>query len=223
VSAFITIDYDDRVHRLAYLPRANETATLVDQAEQGELRALLALTDRSELHRSGELPLFAPADSYVGPHLDFALAPFAYLNASRFSAGSFGVFYAAHDFETAVAEAAHHMTPRYRDGDSTPMTTRKQYLDARVVSAQIADVRRAFVPNVDVRLYDAQDWSAGQSFGKRIHETHDGIVSDSVRRAGGTCIGAFVPRVISAIRIQRVVEFVWDGTRFTAYKETRSI
>jgi hypothetical protein len=223
VSAFITIEYDERVHRLAYLPRADETKTLVDKHEGGELRALLALTDRSELHRSGELPLFAPANDYVGPHLEFALAPFAYLSASRFSSGNFGVFYAAHDFETAVAEAAHHMTPTYRDGDATPMRTRKQYLDARVVSEQIADVRVAYVPNVDVRLYDPQDWTAGQSFGKSIHETLDGLVSDSVRRAGGTCVGAFVPRIISDIHLQRVVEFVWDGARFAEYKETRSI
>ncbi len=181
------------------------------------------MTDRSELHRSGELPPFSPSNDYIGPHLDFALAPFAYLSASRFSAGKFGVFYAAHDFETAVAEVAHHMTPSYRDGDATPMITRKQYLDARVVSARIADIRFASVPNLDIRLYDTQDWSAGQTFGESIHETHDGIVADSVRRAGGTCVGAFVPRIISDIRLQRVVEFVWDGTRFTEYKETRPI
>ena len=58
----------------------------------------------------GELSLVPPEHRISGPGTGAIMAAFTHLNpdGSRFSDGSYGVYYAANDLDTAVAEVGHH-------------------------------------------------------------------------------------------------------------------
>src|SRR6185295_1112064 len=58
----------------------------------------------------GELALVPPAERVSGPGSTPVMAAFTHLNpeGSRFSDGTFGVYYAAKDLDTAIAETVYH-------------------------------------------------------------------------------------------------------------------
>ncbi len=215
----VTSACDRRVHRCA-MPAAHPAEGLVAASDAGEIRALLALTDRVERHRANEpgARICSLGDDYVGPYPEYVLAPFAYPHESRFSDGTFGVLYAVMDFETAARESAHWLTKAYLDS-SAPAgpTPRRMYLTMRVLGS-LADARGGSGSSVPSDIYDPDDYTLSQTFGLSLHAEYDGFWYDSVRQSRGECIGVFVPRIISDASLQYEVEFEWDGKRFANFK-----
>src|SRR5256885_5982595 len=72
--------------------------------------ALEAMTNDRLREEAGELSLVAKEERVSGPGTTPIMAAFTHLNpeGSRFSDGSYGVYYAAHEMATAIAESAHH-------------------------------------------------------------------------------------------------------------------
>ena len=72
--------------------------------------AIEALTNPRVRQALGALSLVPPTDRVSGPGATLIMAAFTHLNpeGSRFSDGSYGVYYAADTLETAVAEVSHH-------------------------------------------------------------------------------------------------------------------
>ena len=72
--------------------------------------AIEALTNPRVRQELGALALVSPADRVSGPGATLIMAAFTHLNpeGSRFSDGSYGVYYAADTLDTAVAEVSHH-------------------------------------------------------------------------------------------------------------------
>lgn len=72
--------------------------------------AIEALTNDRLRDEVGEFSLVPPAERISGPGTAAIMAAFTHLNpsGSRFSDGSFGVFYCARALETAIAETSHH-------------------------------------------------------------------------------------------------------------------
>ncbi|HKU45091.1 MAG TPA: RES family NAD+ phosphorylase, partial [Polyangiales bacterium] len=67
------------------------------------------LTNDRLRDESGVAPVIAEEDRVQGPGASIVMAPFTHLGRpSRFSDGSYGVYYAAHALETAVRETAFH-------------------------------------------------------------------------------------------------------------------
>jgi RES domain-containing protein len=219
MNSIVAIAYDQRVHRISFPQRSALTATLVDPTDRGELEALLASTSVIESHRAGERRIVAIDEDYVGEHRDYVLAPFAYRSATRFSDGSYGVFYAAESRETALCEVVSRLARTYIDGNAPAQETRKQHLTLRIVADELVDVRVAQVPNVDTAIYDAEDYAAAQSFGSQIRDLHPGLAYDSVRHRGGVCVGAFIPRILSDVRLESILSVVWDGSAFVERKD----
>ncbi len=212
-----TTDYDDRLHRLAAPTRAPATYSLVDPEERGELESLLALTNLVESHRAGDRKIVPSKDDFVGEYKDYILAPFAYRARSRFSDGSFGILYAAESELTSIREISHYLTRVYQDSNAPAQEVTRLHLTLRIVAA-LVDVRLSHVPHADKKVYDPEDDTASQRFGAAVSKTHLGVLYDSVRRAGGTCVGAFVPRIVSDVRLESAVSLVWDGKRLANYK-----
>jgi hypothetical protein len=67
-----------------------------------------ALTNDRLRDEAGDLALVPPGDRISGPGTTPVMAAFTHLNpeGSRFSDGTFGVYYGAREMETAVAERA---------------------------------------------------------------------------------------------------------------------
>lgn len=209
--------FDSDVLRLATPIEHPAAEDLVEPQMAGDIRALLAVTDTVERHRAGELRIVAPEDDYVGDHREYVLAPFAAPKESRFSDGSYGVLYAGLAADTALRESVHRLTRFFTDGGMAGGAIATKVQLTFRACAEVADVRTASggLPSI----YDPEDYLISRKCGAQMHNLkHDGLWYDSVRHHGGECLGLFVPRVVSNVRITDRIELEWDGTRFSAVK-----
>ena len=124
--------------------------------------------------------------------------PFKHWHASRFSDGTYGVWYGSDSIETTVYESAYHW---YRGllSDAgfdrlTVIAERKVYSVA--CNAALLDVRKAADDHPD--LLHPSNYAFCQSVGARIHrEGHPGLLTQSVRRPSGENMAIFNADVLS--------------------------
>lgn len=124
--------------------------------------------------------------------------PFKHWQASRFSDGTYGVWYGSDSIETTVYESAYHW---YRgllsDAGFDRMTViaeRKVYSVA--CNAALLDFRKAADDHPD--LLHPSNYAFCQSVGARIHrEGHPGLLTQSVRRPEGENMAIFNADVLS--------------------------
>src|SRR5206468_7753092 len=95
-------------------------------------------------------------------------------------------------------------------------------VDMRVYVARLDgdlhDVRVGAPP----AIYDPDDYSAGQALALRLRsQGSNGILFNSVRDPGGTCIAVFRPRLLSRCRQERHLTYQWNGERITSIFEKR--
>ncbi len=180
-----------------------------------------ALTNSRLRDEVGDIALVAPQDRVSGPGTSVIMAAFTHLNpnGSRFTDGSHGVFYAARELGTAVAESSYH---RQRFMRATAQEFME--LDMRVYAVDICgelhDLRGmgSTLPEV----YNKDSYAAGQSLARRLRTNGSvGIAYDSVRRTKGECAAVFRPRLLSGVRQERHLCYVWDGTRIARIYEKR--
>ena len=194
---------------------------VADPADLEAVIALESMTNPRLRDAIGEIALVPAADRVSGPGSSAIMAAFTHRNpdGSRFSDGSFGVFYAARELDTAIAETRHH-----RERFMRATAQGRLELDMRVYAVDLAgdlhDLRgqRAEYPAV----YDPDAWAAGQALALRLRAAgSDGIAYDSVRHPGGDCAAVFRPRLLSRCRQERHLCYVWDGARIAAIYEKR--
>ncbi len=171
----------------------------------------------------GDLSLVPREERVVGPGAGFIMAAFTHVSphGSRFSNGTYGVFYAAQRESTAIAETKYHRERFLRATNEA-----RREVDMRVLSvavrARLHDVRgmRDIIPDV----YRPDDYAASQLLGGALRAGgSNGLVYDSVRHDGGKCIAVFRPPVLSSCRERRHLRYVWDGARIVDVLEIRRI
>src|SRR5918996_3675073 len=118
----------------------------------------------------GEIHLVPPNERVSGPGASYVMAAFTHLNprGSRFSDGTYGVYYAGREFETALRETAYHfgrIAADSRDG--------VRYEDMRVlvskVDARFHDIET--LPRATRRrLLDPDSYATSQPFGAWLRE-----------------------------------------------------
>ena len=153
-------------------------------------------------------PIVPVRDRVQAPGSSIVMAAFTHIGrASRFSDGSYGVYYAARSLETAVRETAFHRA-RFLAATNEPACE----IDMR------AYVGRPAKPFTDVRgrayehLHHPDDYAPSQAFAKTRHERGDwGLVYRSVRHRGGECIAAFKPQAVTIPVAGAALAYVWDG------------
>jgi hypothetical protein len=204
--------------------------------------AIEALTNPRVRQELGVLALVPPADRVSGPGATLIMAAFTHLNpeGSRFSDGSYGVYYAADTLETAVAEVSHHRA-RFLARTREPEID----VDLRWIQADLRqpahDLRSPFLPAGDrptglatdtatamsatlpaalSAVYDPEHYAAGQALGQALRSAGSGaLVYDSVRRAGGQCVAVFVARALRNARAAGHLSLHWDGQRISHWFE----
>jgi hypothetical protein len=178
---------------------------VADPVDLDVIVALAAATNPRLLDETGELPLVRAADRVSGPGTTPVMAAFTHTRPSRFSDGSYGVYYAAADEPTAIAETAYHRGQFLRDAGFPD-----ERLDMRVYAARITgrydDVRG--LPATDA-IYDPGSYAASQAHAAPIYAVDelDGVVANSVRRTGGQCIAAFRPRRVHDCEVVHHLEY----------------
>lgn len=182
-------------------PEELEVAYAIESLTNDRLRVLAG-----DLHR-------LPRDQWVtGPGASVVMAPFTHIGlASRFSDGSYGVYYAALDEDTAVAETAFHVARFLRQTREPPIEVDQRLYIGRIVEP-MDDVRGAAYAHL--RDPDLASYPTCQAFGgERRAAGAWGLLYRSARRPGGECIGAFRPTAVSLPMQSRHFRYLFDGER----------
>jgi hypothetical protein len=112
-----------------------------DPAVWDALIALERLTNPRVRDEVGDIAIVPPDERVGGPGASYVMAAFTHINpkGSRFSDGSFGVYYAAGALETAVAETVFHFEAFARDSADPPRSEEMRVL-VGTVAAEFEDV-----------------------------------------------------------------------------------
>jgi hypothetical protein len=180
-----------------------------------------AMTNDRLRDEVGHIAMVALEDRVSGPGTTPIMAAFTHLNpaGSRFSNGSYGVFYAALTIDTAIAETKH---PRMKFMAATKEPA--QEVDMRVyavdLNAELHDARLLLATKP--AIYDSESYAASQGFAITLRKAGShGIAYHSVRHVGGECAAVFKPRLLSNCRQERHLCYVWNGTYIAEVYEKR--
>jgi hypothetical protein len=207
------------------VPTRYPSVSLFDRVASAEdfdaLYALEAMTNERARDDIGQIERVPRDQRLYGPGSGPIMAAFTHVNVlgSRFSSGAYGVFYAARERATAVAETRHHHGNFLAATSQGPM-----HLPMRLyhvaVDARLHDLRPAGA--VDAAVYDPVDYGAAQALGGRLHAAGSaGVAYRSVRHERGQCVGLFKPRGANACLHAAFLLYAWDGQRFAdVYEKT---
>ena len=181
--------------------------------------AIEALTNPRIRDEIGQLQLVPPEERVGGAGSTVIMAAFTHLNpeGSRFSDGSYGVYYAAQALETAIAEVSHHRAVFLRAHDEPALD-----VDLRLITA-----------NVDAELHDLAGAPARAS--RRVLDPTTTAAQASAAAARRRQLGRAVPQRATRGRPVRGVfrpkalrnaaaahiALHWDGARITHWFEKR--
>ena len=196
------------------IPTRFPTINLFDRVASPEdfdaLYALEALTNDRIRDEIGDIALVPPAERRYGPGSGPIMAAFTHLNpsGSRFSDGSYGVFYAAREKAAAIAETRYHQARFLAATNEAPiqLQMRVYHVD---VAGQLHDLRTIDREN---EIYQPDSYAASQATGRKLRAAgSNGIRYHSVRLAGSECIAAFRTAVVSNCRHASQMLYQWDG------------
>ena len=117
---------------------------------------------------------------------------------SRFSDGTFGVWYGSETIETTVYESAFHWYSGLLSdaGFECEVVVSERKIYSVTCEASLLDCRKAV--SAFPELLHPSDYSFTHSVGARIHhEGHPGLIMQSVRRPDGENIAVFNPAVLT--------------------------
>jgi hypothetical protein len=181
--------------------------------------ALESLTNDRVREEVGNLRLVPETDRIVGPGTTPVMAAFTHLNpeGSRFSDGSYGVYYCAQALDTALAEVRYHQERFLRRTGEGPLRLELRLYLADL-DANLADVRN----RPECHLPD--DYGPSRQLGRAARQGgKDGVLYRSVRHEGGLCAAVFRPRVLDACRQSSHYAFHYDGTSIVAIDELSTV
>ncbi|MES9902817.1 MAG: RES family NAD+ phosphorylase [Sedimenticola sp.] len=202
-------------------PPINFFETLVDPELMEELFFIEGLTNDRLRVEAGDIALVAPEDRVCGPGSSPVMAAFSHVDlASRFTDGSFGIYYAGESLETAIAETKFHKERFLGYTNEEPGE-----IDMRTYVGEVAQ------PMYDIRIDhdelhdpDTGTYSVTQAFGRNMMKVNSwGIVYRSVRNPGGECIAALRPPAVTIPRQGPHLSYVWDGSSIVHVYEKRLV
>lgn len=172
---------------------------LSDRPEDWKLAQQVEAAVKPQPYRSAQPVIDRPFEEAAWFHaVGF---PFSRWGASRYSDGSFGVWYGSDTVETGVWETAWHWYFGFLADagfqQEGVICERKLYqVDCHAALLDFRSLWRRY-PG----LVDRADYGFSQAVGQRIHrEGHPGLVSRSVRFPEGECYGIFNPAVLTKPR-----------------------
>ena len=139
----------------------------------------------------------------------------AFLHAApeggRFSSGQLGAWYAARTRETAISETSHQQGRRLAASPTLAMVasiTMREWV--HTLDATLVDLRG--MEEGRPELYHPDSYALSQPFGESQRSSGaTGIVYNSVRHRGGSCVVLYKPRAVLPLRQGVHLEYRWNG------------
>jgi hypothetical protein len=195
-------------------PPINFFENLVDPDLMEAAFFIESLTNDRLRHEIGNIALVAPEDRVSGEGSSVIMAAFTHISMdrpSRFSDGSYGVYYASKTLDTAIRETVDHRERflRYTNEPACELTLR--VYKNKKISKPLKDIRSVEY----LLLHDPINYTPAQQFGKTLKETKAwGIVYNSVRHPGGECIALLRPPAIPLPVLQtKHLRYLWNGEK----------
>lgn len=182
--------------------------------------AIEAITNDRLRQEIGEISLVPAKDRVVGPGSTPIMAAFTHINpeGGRFTDPTYSAFYAALAMDTAIAETKFHRENFLR----ATQRGRSIDVDMRVYLASLKGELHDVRSGAPAEIYRPDDYRAGQALARRLRSSDsNGIIFNSVRDPGGTCVAVFRPRLLSSCRQERHLTYQWDGERISNVFEKR--
>jgi RES domain len=183
---------------------------IADPRDLDAVFAIEAMTNPRLRQEAGELSL-VPRDRRIsGPGSTPVMAAFTHLNpdGSRFSDGSWGVFYAGHSVNTAVEETVYHRE-RFLAATSESPCDLEVRCYRTSINALLHDLRGGWPAE-----HDPDSYVASVALARKLRaEGSDGLVFDSVRDPGGECVAVFYPDCVAPCVQSEHFIYRWDGKR----------
>jgi hypothetical protein len=192
---------------------------IADPSDWEVIAHIEGLTNDRLRDQIGDISIVAVNERIAGQGASPIMAAFTHVGfPSRFTDGSFGVYYASDCFEGALREVLHH-TREFLARTSEPRT----HVDLRTyigrIDADLHDIRGGWQ-----LAHDPTSYAHAQALAVQLRIAgSNGIVFDSVRYAPAANLAIFRPLVLAApsgkphviqgshIRVE------WDGTRMSRY------
>lgn len=217
------IKVTSKVHRL--IPSRYPPISLFDWAESSEeleeVAALEGLTNDRLVLEYGNINLVAKEDWVTGEGATPIMAAFTHPGYSRFSDGTFGIYYASDSLATAIAETKFH---------------RERFLRASKEAACLIQMRQystnVLQPLVDIskktkyRKYlnpDVSTYPTSQNFGRELRAKKQwGIYYPSVRKENSNCVAILRAPALD-IPVQGChFNYVWDGQAISDIRQLQT-
>jgi hypothetical protein len=184
---------------------------VADNSEFDALIQLEGMTNARLRNEIGEVSLIDPDDRIYGSGTTPIMAAFTHPNpsGSRFADGSYGIYYAGRDIDTAIAEVSYHLARFYLATSEGALRTdmRTYFAD---VDANLHDIRNMQSDLPDV--YDPDQYSDSQPYGAKLKKENSmGIAYSSVRHPDGECIAILRPCALSPAIQGPHYRFDWNG------------
>lgn len=192
---------------------------VADAADFEALYALEAMTNERIRDEVGEIARVPAAERLFGPGSTSIMAAFTHPNplGSRFSDGSFGVFYCARERLTAIEETRYHQARFMAATDEAPMRLQMRLytVEAR---GEVIDLRAA--SRSDPRIVDPQGYGPAQAIARRLREQGAaGIRYPSVRHPRGHCLAALRTTILRNCVHAAYLQYHWNGRAIDAVYE----
>ena len=151
------------------------------------------------------------------------MAPFTLiskLKPTRFSDGSYGVYYAAQKFETALREVAYGWGRFYAATNDEPHDEAFRVLEGKIDKIMHDIEGKGWDALLDP---DPDNYARPQAFAYALREAgSNGIVYPSVRHSKGRCIAAFWPDVVTIPIEGKQIALKWDGRAIGAWFDSET-
>ena len=141
---------------------------------------------------------------------------------NRFNGEDRGAWYCAFEVETSIDEVSYHLTRELEAIARFENTTDYAELIADFYG-EFHDLR-GVDPDAEPALHHnpSVGYPAGQALAKQLRSeaASNGIVYPSARRAGGTCLVAFVPDLVQNMRQGGIWRLEWQGSPIPSVTRT---
>jgi hypothetical protein len=190
-----------------------------DPSDWEILAAVEGLTNDRLREEIGNVALVPVAERLSGPGASPIMAAFTHVGfPSRFTRGTYGVYYASDRIEGALREGAHHRGV-FLGRTSEPKTLVQMRTYVGRIAGKLRDVRGGWP-----EIHDPDSHTRAQELGERVRALGgNGIVFDGVRLPIASNVAVFRPRVLRAPAGKpHVIQgphltMEWDGARISRY------
>lgn len=211
------------MHRL--IPSRFPPVSLFDWAlsarELEEIAALEGMTNQRLQSEYGSIYLVPPADWVSGEGSTPLMAAFTHPGSSRFSDGSYGIYYAGNSLKTAINETKFHRECFLNASNEPPCQIQMREYIANVKKPLVTISQTSHPTLLSPNL---SAYSDPQNFGRQIKENNEwGIIYPSVRQRGGTCVAIFRPPALTIPTQGCHLDYIWDGNKICEVRKAEVI